>query len=359
MKDNHTTPFKNIMKKSVTTIAAVGIAATLTLFSGQYTRARGASAPDHTVTQEDMEKWKVQLSNWGRWGKDDQKGTLNLVTPEKRKEAAALVKDGTAISLAHDALTEKAIDNPNPYEDVMTGAGPVASGDKISVSFHGYAHTHFDALGHHFVDGKLYNGFPQEQWVTKEGGALKGGVINAKDGVFTRGILMDIPRLKGVESLEPGTPIFVEDLEAWEKQAGVKVKSGDALFIRSGRWTRRAKSGPWDIGKSAAGLDASVIPWLKQRDVALIGSESALSVVPFPPSTQIPARAPDGGQIWDYLPVHNFVLTVLGMNVVDDMDLDKLSEACAARKRWAFLVTMAPLPMPKGTGSPINPTAIF
>src|SRR5579863_4924898 len=110
MKDNHTTFwFRKTMKNSVTAIAAVGIVATLTVFSGHYTRARGASAPDHTVTQADMEKWKVQLSNWGRWGKEDQKGTLNLITPEKRKEAAALVKDGTAISLAHDALTEKAI----------------------------------------------------------------------------------------------------------------------------------------------------------------------------------------------------------------------------------------------------------
>ncbi len=111
-----------------------------------------------------MEKWKVQLSNWGRWGKDDQKGTYNLITPEKRKEAASLVKDGFAVSLAHDALTEKAIDNPNPYEDTMTGAGPVASGDKISVSFHGYAHTHFDALGHHFVDGKAYNGYSRRRF---------------------------------------------------------------------------------------------------------------------------------------------------------------------------------------------------
>src|SRR6202035_1817865 len=106
---------------------------------------------------------------------------------------------------------------------------------------------------------KSYNGYPQKQYVTMEGGAMKDAVINAKDGVFTRAILMDIPRLKGVEYLEPGTPIYVEDLEAWEKQAGMKVKAGDALFIRTGRWARRAKSGPWDIGKNAAGLDASVI----------------------------------------------------------------------------------------------------
>jgi kynurenine formamidase len=114
------------------------------------------------------------------------------------------------------------------------------------------------------------------------GGAERGSIYNVKDGVFTRGILIDIPRLKSVPYLEPGTPIFVEDLEAWEKQAGIKVSAGDAIFIRTGRWARRAKLGPWDVAKMAAGLDASVLPWLRRRDVALIGSETALSVVPFP-----------------------------------------------------------------------------
>ena len=319
---------------------------------GRPPRVQGADAPNHTVTQADMDRWKTDLSNWNRWGKDDQKGTLNLITPAKRKQAAALVKDGVAVSLAHDAMTEKAIDNPNPYEVAMNNATPIVATDRFSVSFHGYAHTHFDALGHHFLGGKAYNGYPQNEYITVEKGVTRDSVISAKDGIFTRGILMDIPRLKDVEYLEPGTPIYTEDLEAWEKQAGMKVQPGDAIFIRTGRWTRRAKLGPWDIGKSAAGLDASVIPWLKQRDVALIGSESALSVVPFPPTTHITAAE-------DYLPLHNFVLAALGLHVIDDMDLDHLSQEAAARKRWVFLVTMAPLPLPRSTGSPINPTAIF
>lgn len=232
----------------------------------------------------------------------------------------------------------------------MTNVSGVASGDKISVSFHGYAHTHFDGLSHHFFNGQLYNGYPQKEYVTMAGMATKNAVINDKQGVFTRGILMDIPRLKGVPYLEPGTRIFVEDLEAWEKQAGVKVGPGDAVFIRTGRWTRRAKLGPWDVGKQAAGLDPSVLPWIKQRDIALLGSESALSAVPIPP------QITNGD---DYLPVHNFVLVALGMNLFDDCDLDPLAEAAAARKRWDFLLTASPLPMPHGTGSPINPIAIF
>jgi hypothetical protein len=309
-------------------------------------------APDHTVTQAQFDRWKTELSNWGRWGKEDQKGTLNLITPAKRKQAAALVKDGVAISLARNADTSKSIDNANPYESIMRPVGPSSSGDRISVSFHGYAHTHLDALGHHFIDGKLYNGFSRDEYVTQEKGAQKGAIINAKDGIFTRGVLVDIPRMKGVPYLEPGTPIYVEDLEAWEKYASVKISAGDAVFIRTGRWLRRAKLGPWNVGEQAAGLDASVLPWIRKRDIAILGSESALSVKPIPASS--PITNPD-----DYLPVHNFVLVVLGMNLLDDCDLDALAEAAATRKRWEFLVTASPLPIVLGTGSPINPTAVF
>ena len=306
----------------------------------------------HMVTQADMERWKAELSNWGRWGTEDQRGTLNLITPAKRVQAAALVTEGFAVSLARDAMTEVAVDNPQPYDQVMTVANPIVAVDRMAVSFHGYAHTHLDALAHHFFDGLMYNGYSQADYVTMEGGATRNAIDNVKDGVFTRGVLMDIPRLKGVPYLDPGTPIYVEDLEAWEQQAGVTVTAGDALFIRTGRWARRAEVGPWEVGDAAAGLDASVIPWLKARDVAIVGSESALSVVPFPPSSQIPGAD-------DYLPVHNFVLVALGMNVFDNCDLDALSEAAAARNRWEFLVTAAPLPMVGGTGSPINPTALF
>ena len=307
--------------------------------------------PNHTVTQADMDRWKVELSNAGRWGKDDQKGALNLITPAKRREAAALVKEGLAVSLAHDVLTEKAIDNPQPFENTMVDVNEIRALDKIAVAFHGLSVSHMDALAHHYIHGKMYNGYPQSEYVTFEKGALKGSINNVKEGVFTRGILMDIPRLKGVEYLEPGTPIYVEDLEAWEKKTGVKVSAGDALFIRTGRWARRAKLGPSDTN-FRAGLDASVIPWLRQRDVAVLASEMALSVLPFPPTTQITDKD-------DYLPVHNFVIAALGVTVVDDLDLDAVGEAAAARKRWSFLVTMAPIALPHGTGSPINPTALF
>ena len=320
--------------------------------AGLFISTAQAAEPNHTVTQAQFDAWKKELSNWGRWGKDDEKGTLNLITPEKRKAAAALVKDGVSVSLARDADTEKSADNSQPYEHAMVSVGAASSADRFAVSFHGYAHTHLDALGHHFLDGKLYNGFSQKEWVTMDGGAKKGAITQTANGIVTRGVLVDIPRLKGVPYLEPGTPIYAEDIEAWEKMANVKILPGDAVFIRTGRWTRRAKTGPWDVGKLAAGLDASILPWIKSRDIAIMGTESAVSVTPIPSAT--PITNPD-----DYLPVHNFVLVALGMQLIDNCDLDALAAAAAERKRWDFLLTAAPLRIKDGTGSPINPIATF
>lgn len=297
------------------------------------------------VTKADVDRWKKELSNWGRWGKDDQMGALNLITPAKRREAAALVKEGISVSLAREETGEKAIDNPSPYERTMTRIGF----DELTLTFHGFYHTHIDSFAHVFDEGKGYNGYvPDNDTVMKEGGHARNSVYNVHNGIFTRGLLIDIPRLKGVPYLEPGTPIYPNDLEAWEKRAGVKVSAGDALLIRTGRWARRASLGPWDIRQNMAGLDPSCIPWLRQRDVAVLAGES--------PQDVLPAAGELGP---GFVILHNFALIYLGMQLIDNVDLDTVSEAAAARKRWEFLFTVAPLPFRGGTGSPVNPLATF
>src|SRR5215468_3900913 len=193
------------------------------------------TAPRREVTAAELESWKKDLSNWGRWGKDDQIGALNLITPAKRKEAAGLVTEGFSVSLASDADTVKAVDNPFPYEHEMLAIG----NDRLAVRYHGITHTHLDSLAHINDNGVFYNGYKPDADAVLKGGHAKNSIHNVKNGIFTRGILIDIPRLKGVRYLEPGTPIYVEDLEAWEKQAGVKVSAGDALFVRTGVWARR------------------------------------------------------------------------------------------------------------------------
>ncbi|HEU4692411.1 MAG TPA: cyclase family protein [Vicinamibacterales bacterium] len=304
------------------------------------------SGEKHAVSAEQYQRWKTELSNWGRWGKEDQIGALNLITAAKRRQAAALVKEGVSVSLAADADSVKAVDNPNPYEVTMQG---IAS-DRIAINYHGIAHTHLDSLAHINEQGVFYNGYkPDADTVVKERHS-KNSIHNVKNGVLTRGVLIDVPRLKGVPYLEPGTPIYVEDLEAWEKQSGVRVSAGDALFVRTGVWARRKAMGPWLRGRAegaqSAGLHPSVIPWLKARDIALLGSDHPQYVSPgF-------AGAPRGA-------VHDFALVYLGVHLFDNCDLEALAEAAAARKRWEFMLTAAPLPIPGGTGSPLNPIATF
>ncbi len=311
--------------------------------------ASACAQAESKMTKADVERWVEELSNWGRWGKEDQLGALNLITPEKRRQAAALVTEGVSISLAHNPLKEKAPDNANPFEHTMlaTGLDPDSQWcvDNFSVAFHGYAHTHMDSLCHIFYRGKMYNGFSRKEVSRKGAGKLS--IHNLKNGIFTRGILMDIPRLKGVKYLEPGTPIYREDLEAWEKKAGVKVSSGDVVFIRTGRWTRRAEVGPWDAEKDGlAGLHVSCVKWLKERDVAMLGSDAASDVLP------------SGVEGFSH-PVHLLTLHAMGVHIFDNCDLESLSEAAASRNRWEFLITAAPIPVEGRTGSPLNPIATF
>ena len=185
------------------------------------------------VTPAEYERWLVDLSNWGRWGPDDEMGALNLITPAKRKAAAALVAEGFTVSLASTAQTEPTIDNPCPIAWEMVRATRTGASDTVAYPcIHGPGTTHIDGFAHRFFDGKMWNGYPISELVTMEEGAKKNSILTMKDGIVTRGVLYDIPRLKGVPYLEPGTRVFVEDLEAWEAQTGVRVGRGDAMLFR-------------------------------------------------------------------------------------------------------------------------------
>ena len=313
------------------------------------------TAPQN-ATRADFERYMQELSNWGRWGKEDQMGAVNLITPAKRKQAASLVKEGASFSLARNAEMEKAIDNPSPIVRQMTRTGVInpasqkapsdvgGSGDTFFISYHGYAHTHMDSLCHFFYKGKMYNGFSQTE-VTEQG-AAKNAIINFKNGIVTRGILMDIARLKGVDYLEPGTRIYPEDLDAWEKKAKVKVGPGDVVLVRTGRWPRREAKGPWPISEGLAGLYITCAKWLHQRDVAILGGDGAQDV------------RPSGIDGIDQ-PIHTLVLVAMGMPIFDNCDLELISKEAAKRQRWEFLLTASPAAVPGATGSVLNPIATF
>jgi kynurenine formamidase len=324
--------------------AARGLALALVLLA---LPAGAALAQSAVVTQQDVEQWMTSLSNWGRWGANDELGAINLITPEKRRQAAGLVRAGVSVSLARDVEKEKAADNSEPFLHEMTRSGldeTQFSIDRYSVSYHGYAHTHMDSLCHMFHGGKMFNGFAQTEVTPRGAGKL--AVLNFKSGIFTRGILMDMARLKGVEYLEPGTAIYPADLEAWEKQAGVKVSSGDVIFVRTGRWALRDAKGPWPASEKSAGLFASCARWLKERDVAAIGSDAASDVMP-------------SGVEGVSQPIHLLVLVAMGTPIFDNCDLEAVSREAARQRRWEFLLTAAPLAVGGGTGSPLNPIATF
>ena len=305
----------------------------------------GQAPPE--VTEAMVEQWMTDLSNWGRWGDDDQLGTLNLITPEKRLQAIGLAREGTSVSMSHNYLKERALDATSPFSHEMLGIGSpgVFRSDRYSIAYHGYAHSHLDALCHMMHEGRLYNGYVRDEEVT-EGGCNKLAIINFKQGIVTRGILMDIARLKGVDYLEPGTPIYVEDLEAWEREAGVRVGSGDIILVRSGRWARRAEVGAWRTGQEAAGLHASVVPWLRERGVAILGSDYTNDVLP-------------SGVEGVTQPIHQLMLVALGTPLFDNLDLEAVAEEAARQGRWEFMLVAAPLAVEGGTGSPLNPLAIF
>ena len=295
------------------------------------------------VSVEQFETWMEELSNWGRWGENDEMGAANLMTPAKRKEAAALVRSGTTVSLAHDFLTEPAEDVREPYQlQMQINDEGQNSGDRIEVYFHGISYSHLDGLCHVFYEDRLYNGHDYRDVVTDDGCSLM-DTTQMKNGLVTKGVLVDMARLKGVPYLEPGTKLYVEDIEAWEEQAGVRIGSGDALLLRTGRWARREAMG---AGGAMSGWDASVMPWMAERDIALLGADSV-------------HEAPDTVPGLGFNPIHRFAIVARGMNLLDNLDLEAAAETAAKLNQWDFMLVIAPLRVPGGTGSPVNPLAIF
>jgi kynurenine formamidase len=338
--------FAGPSRRSAVQQLAVGAALMATQAQAQATRANS--------TPEDFAKLQKQLSNWNRWGANDQMGAVNLITPQKRKAALGTVREGVSYSMARDAETKEAVDNPAPIIRKTTRVGrgqqPGSAGiggtsDNFFISYHGYAHTHMDTLCHFLYDGKMYNGYSQDE--VTEDGAGRNSIINFKNGIITRGVLMDMARHKGLDWLEPGTAITPEDLEAWEKKAGVRVQSGDVMIVRTGRWPRRDAKGPWSIqGEGLAGLHMSCAPWLHARDVAILGGDGAQDVLP----SQVQGVSQ---------PIHALCIVAMGMPIFDNLDLELVGREAEKRRRWDFLVTASPAAVPGATGSVLNPIATF
>lgn len=295
------------------------------------------------------------LKNWGKWGPDDTKGTLNYITPEKVRAAAALVKSGRSVSMAIPINTVAGPDNPNPAiyfmantHDIDIGSGELRfATDFLGMQFHGDCHTHIDALCHIAYKGKLYNGISAD--TVSVLGASKLDITGYSSGIISRGVLIDAARYRGVKWLEPGEIVTRDEIEAIEESEGVHLDEGDIMVFRTGHHRRRLELGAWDAGYTGigrAGLDPYVAAWMYERKIAAFLPDGDGELVP---------SYVEGLQY----PLHPLQITAMGMLCSDSLQLEELTKACEEENRWEFMVVIAPLRLPRGTGSPFNPIAVF
>ena len=304
------------------------------------------------MTTQQFDALLQTLKRWGEFGAEDQVGAINLITAAKRVQAAKEVKSGVSVSLANPISKTATGDFIVPLEHQTFVfpplAGPdspeMAAGDVFTINYHGALHSHMDGVAHFGWNGQLYNGFPFEP--TDTGFPHVGLEHIAKKGIFTRGVLVDLPALYGIAALDPGTVITIDHLNAWEKATGVTVSAGDVVLVRTGRWTLAEKMGGFNPLEKTAGLHASTGAWLKQRGVAAIGCDAISDVVP-------------GGVDGVFNPVHVITNYALGMPLFDHLQLDELAAVAQSQGRHTFLFTANPLHIEGATGSPLSPVAVF
>jgi kynurenine formamidase len=287
------------------------------------------------------------------WGAADRRGGLNNVTPASVLAAATNeVRLGRSVSLAADVETWTTADNPEPASHEMIGppdGHAAAHGldfamDRLTMNIHGNADSHLDALCHVIYDGELYNGVPADT-ITRDG-ATALSVDVAHDGIVGRGVLLDIPRLRGVPWLEPGDQVTADELLAAERDEHLSIGQGDILLLRVGHRRRRAELGPWNAAEARAGLDPAALELVADRGVAVLGSDGNNDTAP----SAVASVA---------FPVHVLAIQALGLYLLDYLQLEDLMRVCEDRSRWTFLCVIAPLRLPTGTGSPVNPIAII
>jgi kynurenine formamidase len=265
--------------------------------------------------------------------------------------AVGEVKLGRSISLACPIEYRVTVDNPHPARHTMTQTGDRAPGDglsfamdQIGMNIHGNADTHIDALSHVIYDGRLYNNRPAD--IVSDTGAAELSIAAAANGIAGRGVLLDVPRARGVPWLEPGDHVTPGDLAAAERDQQVHAGQGDLVFIRVGHGLRRFQLGPWDSADARAGLHPAVMEYAADRKISLLGSDGNNDTAP----SVVPGV--------DF-PVHVLAIAALGVHLIDYMDFSVLAPLCAEFRQWSFLCVIAPLRLSVATGSPVNPIAIL
>ena len=315
------------------------------------TEGTGPPTPPKLMTEAEFRGLYDQLRSLPPWGSADREGALNYITPATMLAAVGAVKLGRSVSLACPIEYRATADNPEPARHKMTQTGDNAlddglsfAMDQIGMNIHGNADTHIDALSHVIYDGRLYNNRPAD--IVSDTGAAELSIAAAADGIVGRGVLLDVPRSRGVPWLEPGDHVTADDLAAAERDQQVQVGQGDLVFVRVGHRLRRVQLGPWDAADARAGLHPAVLEYAADRKIALLGSDGNNDT------------APSTVQGVDF-PVHVLAIAALGVHLIDYLDFSALAPLCAEFRQWSFLCVVAPLRLALATGSPVNPIAIL
>jgi kynurenine formamidase len=285
------------------------------------------------------------------WGPADRRGALNHLTPARVLAAAGEIRLGLTVSLAAPIETDLTLDQPEPAIHDMKGRpgedadpeGLTFAQDRLGINVHGDADSHIDALCHVMYRKMLYNRVPAVA-VTRHG-ADELSIDVARDGIAGRGVLLDIPRLRGVSWLEPGDLVTGEDLAQAAAAQRVAVGPGDLLFVRVGHRRRRGELGAWDAAAARAGLHPAALEFVAEREVAVLGSDSNSDVSP---------SVAEGVSH----PVHVLAINALGLHLLDYLQFEDLVPLCERAGHWSFFCVIAPLRLPRATGSPVNPIAI-
>jgi kynurenine formamidase len=286
------------------------------------------------------------------WGAADRRGALNYLTPERVLAAAGEIRLGRTVSLAAPIETGLTPDDPSPAIHEMAGppgnqadpGGLTFAQDWLGMNVHGNVDSHIDALCHVMYRKTLYNGVPADAVTSR--GAQELSIEVARDGIAGRGVLLDIPRLRGVPWLEPGDLVTGAELTAAAEAQQVSVGPGDLLFVRTGHRRRRNEFGPWDAATLRAGLHPAALEFIAERKVAVLGSDSNSDTAP---------SLAEGVET----PVHVLAINALGLHLLDYLQFEDLLPLCEAAGRWSFFCVIAPLRLRHGTGSPVNPIAVL
>jgi len=294
----------------------------------------------------EFDKIYTKVNNKNKWGSGDRLGTINYITNEKVLSALKIPNKGISVSLGFNMVDDSNRINNSSYDHLSNFSykqifaehnGYNWIMDNYEIAYHGFTHSHIDGINHLSNDGIMYNGFTEPSIL---------GIENYKNGIISKGILIDVPLLHSKKYIEAGYKVTLKDILDFEKKYNVKIEKGDVLLIRTGRWIEKQIRGDWNFPKKAAGIHYNIIHLLSEREISVLGSDGTNDSHP-------PLIKEEGS------PIHMLTIVAMGMPLLDNFNLEELSEIAKEENKWEFLISLQPLRLEGGTGSPLNAIAIF